>query len=81
MNIELDMTKIVGFGGIVFAEVLAIYWILKDKKSLDALKRCDFRRCDSETLFLITFALLNALFIGGHIYLCGLGVYEYRFGF
>lgn len=66
MNIELDMTKIVGFGGIVFAEVLAIYWILKDRKSLDALKRCDFRSCDSETLVLIAFVPLSVFSVVIH---------------
>ena len=66
MNIELDMIKIVGFGEIVFSELLAIDSILKDKKSLVALKRCDFRHCDPETLVLIAFVPLSVFSVVIH---------------
>lgn len=76
MSIELNVMRIIGYGMFVFGELLVIYWILQDKKSLAALIRCDLRRCDSETLFLIVFVLLNALCIGGHVYRYGLGFYN-----
>ena len=81
MNIELNVMRIIGYGVFVFGELLVIYWILQDKKSVAALIRCDLRRCDSETLFLIMFVLLNALCVWGHINRYGLGLYVYRFGF
>lgn len=59
MNIELDLIKIIGFVGIIFSELWAIDSILQDKKSLVALKRCDFRHCNPETLQLIAFVPLS----------------------
>lgn len=67
------MTKIIGFGLIVIAELLAIYWILKDKESLAALKRCDLRRCDPETLILIAFVPLSVFSVVIHFVHYGFG--------
>lgn len=61
------MTTIIGYAMIIISELMAIDSILKDKESLDALKRCDLRRCNHETLILIAFVPLSLLLVLLHI--------------